>query len=95
MNQVLTKSSLTPAFARLVELIQALNFGRVEALRVRDGRPFFDLPPRVIQKVKMGADDSPRPEIVYGDFRLKDTIVDLLQTIARVGDGEIRSIEVR
>jgi hypothetical protein len=95
VNQALTKSSLTPALSRLVELMQALNFGRVEALMVRGGQPLFDPPPRVIQKVKMGADNGPRPEVASADFRLKDGVIELLEIIARVGTGEIRSIEVR
>jgi hypothetical protein len=95
VNQALTKSSLTPALSRLVELMQALNFGRVEALAVRGGQPLFDPSPRVIQKVKMGADNGPRPEVASADFRLKDGVIELLEIIARVGTGEIRSIEVR
>jgi hypothetical protein len=95
LNQPITKSSLTPALARLVELLQALNFGRVEALTIRDGQPVFDPPPRVIQKLKMGADNAPRPEVGYADFRLKDGVIELLEMIARLENGEIRSIEVR
>ena len=95
MNQPITKSSLTPALARLVELLQALNFGRVEALTIRAGQPVFDPPPRVVQKLKMGADNAPRPEMGYADFRLKDGVIELLQMIARLDNGEIRSIEVR
>jgi hypothetical protein len=95
MNQLITKSSLTPATARLIELMQALNFGRVEALTIRGGQPVFDPPPRVVQKIKMGADNGPRPEIGYNDFLLKGGIVELLEIIARLKDGEIRTIEVR
>jgi hypothetical protein len=95
LNQPITKSSLPPALARLVELLQALNFGRVEALTVRGGQPVFDPPPRVIQKLKMGADNAPRPEIGHSDFRLKDGVIELLEMIARLDNGEIRSIEVR
>ena len=95
MNQLITKSSLTPALARLIELLQALNFGRVEALTIRGGQPVFDPPPHIVQKIKMGADNGPRPEIGYADFRLKDGIIELLEIIARLQDGEIRTIEVR
>jgi hypothetical protein len=95
LTQPFTKSTLTPALARLIELLQTLNFGRIEALAVRGGQPAFDPPPRVIQKIKMGADNGPRPEIAYTDFRLKGGIVELLEIIARLQDGEIRTIEVR
>jgi hypothetical protein len=75
--------------------LQTLNFGRIEALIVRGGQPVFDPPPRVIQKVKMGADNGPRPEVGQSDFRLKDGVIELLEVIARLENGEIRSIEVR
>lgn len=95
MNQAITKSSLTPALARFVELMQVLNFGRVETVTVRDGQPVFDPPPLVIQKIKLGADNGPRAEIDYTDFRLKGGVVELLEVMARLGNGRIRSIEVR
>jgi len=95
LNQSITKSALTPGLAHLIELLQALNFGRIEALTIRGGQPVFDPPPRIIQKIKMGADNVPRPEMGYADFRLKDGVIELLEVIARLENGEIRSIEVR
>jgi hypothetical protein len=95
LNQAITKSSLTPGLARLIELLQALNFGRIEGLVVQGGQPVFDPPPRIVQKLKMGADNAPRPEACYADFRLKDGVIELIEVVARVGTGEIRSIEVR
>jgi hypothetical protein len=88
VNQPITKSSLTPGLARLIELLQTLNFGRIEALTVRSGQPVFDPPPRVIQKFKMGADNAPRPETGHADFRLKDGVIELLEVIARMENGE-------
>ncbi len=95
MNPNITKSSLTGDQAQLVKLMQALNFGRIEELGVRGGQPVFDPKPRVIQKVKIGADNAPRPEFLSADFRLKNGIVELLAMIERLRDGEVRSIEIR
>ncbi len=95
MNQTSTKSSLTTAQAQLVELLQALNFGRIEALRVRGGQPTFDPPPRVIKKLKFGGENGPRAEVAYGDFRLKQGVIELLELISRIEQGEVRSIEIR
>jgi hypothetical protein len=95
VNPSITKSSLSPAQARLFELLQGLNFGRVEGLRVRAGEPIFDPPPRVIQTVKLGLDNGPRPERSYGDFRLKHQVVEMLDIVSSLGDGEVRSIDVR
>jgi hypothetical protein len=43
----------------------------------------------------MGADNGSRSEIGYSDFRLKQGVIELLEMIARLGDGKVRSIEVR
>ena len=90
-----TKSSLAPAQTRLVELMQAVNFGRIESLHVRDGEPTFSPPPRVIQKLKMGGNNSSRAEAEFSDFRLRHGVVELLEMISRLRDGEVRSIEIR
>ena len=95
MDQLLTKSSLTPESAHLVELMQAINYGRIEDLVIRDGQPVFEPAPHIIQKVKIGADNGPRPEAGYIDFRLKGGVIELLELFARLKDGEIRTIEIR
>ncbi len=38
MSEVTTKASLTPARRRLLELMQEINFGRIEGLAVREPR---------------------------------------------------------
>ena len=63
MNELTTKSSLSDSHRRLVELMQRLNFGRIQNLVVRDGEPVFDPAPKVIQKVKIGGENGPRPEL--------------------------------
>jgi len=89
------KSSLTPPQARLVELMQRLNFGRIEDLHVRNGEPQFDPPPRVFRDVRPGRDNAPRPEAGKADFDLKTEIVDLFVHLEAVGDGVIERIEVQ
>lgn len=95
MKTSISKSALSPARARLLELLQSLNFGRVEGLKVHGGEPIFDPPPRVIQTLKLGADNGPRPERSYSDFRLKHQTVEMLNLLSSLGHGEVRSIEVR
>ena len=94
MNQPISKSSLSKARCDLVELCQQHPFCRIEGLLVRGGEPVFSPPPRIIQKLRMGGDNSARPESTLPDFWLKKQFVELLETIARLGDGEIRSIEI-
>ena len=94
MNQPISKSSLSKAQGGLVELCQQYPFSRIEGLLVRGGEPIFTPPPRVIQKLRMGGNNNPRPESTLPDFWLKKQTIELLETIAELGEGEIRSIEV-
>ena len=89
------KSTLSPARARLVDLMQRLNFGRIEGLHVLDGVPLFDPPPRVFRDVKPGRINGPRPEAAKADFDLKAEVIDLFVHLEEVGDGVIERIEVQ
>lgn len=95
MSKPISKSVLTEPQVRLVELLQQLNFGRIEGLRIRGGEPVFDPAPRVVRKLKMGADNAPRPEADLEDFWLKRPTIEMLETIAHLGDGQILSIDVK
>ena len=95
MKEPITKSCLSAAQIHLVELLQNLNFGRVEVLKVTGGEPVFDPPPRIIQKLKIGGENGRRPEVAFTEFRLKQGLIELLDLITSLGDGEIQSIEVR
>src|SRR5258708_4384765 len=94
MKQAISKSSLSKAQSDLVELFQRHPYCRIESLRVRGGEPLFTPPPRVIQKVRIGSDSSPRPESARADFCLKKHVVECLAAISSLGDGEVRSSEV-
>jgi len=95
MSHEVWKSSLSPARRRFVELLQQLNFGRVEKLQVRNGEPSFDPPPGVIYEVKFGGDNGTRPERAADDFLLKAQVVELLAHLERLGDGTVALIEVK
>jgi len=95
MNELTTKSSLSEPKRRLVELMQRLNFGRIEGLQVRAGEPVFAPAPRVIRKLKIGGENGPRPEVDYHDFWLKHQTIELLEAIASVGEGQVLAIEVK
>jgi hypothetical protein len=75
--------------------MQQVNFGRIEQLQVRSGVPLFNPPPRVIRKLKLGADNAPRPEYEFDDFLLKRQTAELLTVIQQMGDGEVLVIDVR
>ncbi len=95
MRVTLSKAALSPARRRLVELLQQLNFGRVEGLSVLDGDPVFDPPPRVVREVKFGGENGPRPEAAAADFPLKSQLVELFQHFDEIGDGTIDVLEVK
>ncbi|MHC5055206.1 MAG: hypothetical protein ACYTKD_10880 [Planctomycetota bacterium] len=90
-----TKARLTAPKRRLVELMQRVNFGRIERLAVRAGEPVFDPPPRVVREIKLGRESGPRPEMALGDFSLKGPVRQLLDGLARLGDGVVQSVEVK
>jgi hypothetical protein len=95
LNELTTKSSLSDSHRRLVELMQRLNFGRIQNLVVRDGQPLFDPAPKVIQKVKIGGENGPRPELSCEDFLLKKQTVELLEAISDLGEGTVLTIDVK
>jgi hypothetical protein len=95
MNHLATKASLSPNRQRLIEAMQQLNFGRIEGLEVYDGDPTFSPPPKLIQDIKLGADNGPRAELVREDFVLRAQVVELFEHLHRVGNGTIAAIDVR
>lgn len=95
MNDLTTKSSLSDSHRRLVELMQRLNFGRIEDLIIRGGEPVFDPAPKVIQKVKIGGENGPRPEVSCEDFLLKKQTIELLETITDLREGMVLAIDVK
>jgi hypothetical protein len=90
-----SKATLTSARRRLLELMQFVNFGRIENLIVRGGEPSLVPPPRVVREIKFGGDNGPRPELATDDFRLKAQVVDLFRELDRLGDGTVEALEVK
>jgi hypothetical protein len=95
MNKLSTKSSLSDSEQWLVELMQTLNFGRIEALHVRAGAPVANPAPQVIQKLKIGGENGPRPERAHDDFLLKRQTIEMLEALRELGDGKVLAIEVK
>jgi len=87
--------SLSPTQQRLVLLLQALNFGEIRDLHVKDGQPVFEPRPDVVRSVRLGAENGPRPEIGRTDCTIKMPVLELLEEIRRLGDGRIQRIAVK
>lgn len=90
-----SKSSLAPPRQRLVELMQRLGYGRIEDLEVRGGEPAFEPAPRVIQEIKIGGENGPRPELARDDFALKSQVTEFFGHLGRLGQGVVKVIEVK
>jgi hypothetical protein len=95
VNEFSTKKLLSPSRRRLLELMQQYNFCRIENIEIRDGQPVFEPPPRVIQDIKLGAENGPRPELEKDDFLLRAPIIELFEHLNKLGDGRIALIEVK
>ncbi len=91
----LTKSTLTPQRRALLEVLQQLNFGRLEDLHIRSGEPVMDTPPRIIREVKFGAENGPRSDQHKADFLLKSQLVELFSFFDEFRDGCISVLEVK
>ncbi len=90
-----TKRSLPPSRRLLVELMQRLHFGQILGLRVRNGEPVLDPPPRLVHDVKLASEPAPRPTEAGADFLLKQQVVELFAYFDRLRDGVIDLIEVK
>jgi hypothetical protein len=90
-----TKSALSSARRRLVELCQEINFGRVEGLQVRNGEPVLSPRPRVVVEHKFCSPNGPHPESKRADCALKSQHLDLMQLLDEIGDGTIEVLTLK
>jgi hypothetical protein len=95
MNNAVMKVSLSPAGARLVELMQWLNHGCIKELAVCGGEPVLTPLPRVVREIKFGGENGPRPEITKTDFEIKAPVRDLFAQFEAMGDGLVISLEIK
>ncbi len=89
------KTELSGCQRALVEMMQRINFGRVEGLAVKDGNPVLNPPPRVVRQVRFCRQNGPRPETAKADFALKAEVHDLFAHMEAMGDGVIECLEVQ
>lgn len=92
---VIPKSSLSPDRSGLLELMQRINFGRLEGLVVRGGEPLLDPPPKVVREIKFGGENDPRTERALGDFALKTQVVELFEHFDRLQNAEIEVLSIK
>lgn len=90
-----TKRALSPARRRLVELMQEVNFGRIEGLCVRDTEPLLEPAPRVLRDIVFGKMNSPNPARGREDFALKEQLIELFDLFDRERSVTVESLVVQ
>lgn len=84
MSQVVIKRrALSPARKRLVELMQEVNYGKIEGLHVHNGEPVFSPPPTVLRQYKFGKDNGSHESRGSHNFTLKSRVVQLFEAFDR------------
>ena len=94
MTDVVTKAALTPARKRLVELMQEVNSGRIEGLRVQNGEPVFDPPPTVLRLFLFGKDNGPNESRGNDGFALKKKVAELFEVFDRERSLSIQELMI-
>ncbi len=89
------KSQLSSPKQHLIELMQHINYGRIEGIVIRNGEPIIKPLPRIVRQVKFGAENGPRSDTYKRDFTLKVQVLDLITQIEALGNGIIYSLEVK
>jgi hypothetical protein len=89
------KQSLSGPRRQLVELLQDVNFGKLENLLVRAGEPQFAPAPRVIRELKFGGDNGSRDELAAPDFLLKAQVVELFNYLDQLQNGVVNVLEIK
>jgi len=89
------RNALSPAKARLLALMQQLNWGRIESLHVSDGEPLFEPPPRIVRDIKLGSENGPRNKPFRQDFFVKIQLSELFMELEELGEGVVERLEVK
>lgn len=89
------KGGLSLSRRRLVELMQHVNFGRLEGVRVYDAEPVLDPQPGIVREIKFGSENGPRPELTADDFALKSQVVEMFDHLDQLRDCHIESLEIK
>jgi hypothetical protein len=92
--QTKRKSSLSPAWRRLIDLMLEIAYGSIEDLQVRDGQPVFDPPPQINRLRVFGCKNGPHAKGSLRDFVLNEQFVWLLDEIG-TGTMTVRTITIQ
>ena len=88
-------SHLSPFRQRLVRGCQAINYGHIERLEVKNSEPIFKPETLVYVDIKLDLDYCARSEVGLADFVLPDEILRLMAWLDEIQNGTIEKLEVR
>jgi len=95
MSPVIKFSQLSKPRQTIVRICQAINYGHIREITIRNGEPVFIPPPVVLLDVQLNDDDGPRPELTLPDFALPHEVRRLLERFDRIKDGKLAELEIR
>jgi len=89
----MTGRTLTPGQRQVVEIIEALGFGTIQGLSIRDGQPCYDPAPKILKSIKLGSPPE-RPRASSDTDTLKKEFANLFDCLSGLCDGTV-DIEVQ
>jgi hypothetical protein len=90
----MTKSSLNPSQRQTVDIIEALGFGAIVGLSIRDGLPCYDPEPRIVQTIKLASGPGRQPDRSCADLTLQKEFEQLFDQLTQLGSAVV-DIEVQ
>lgn len=94
-SPLFSKQDLSDCRRTFLELMQSVNFGRIEDLQISAGEPVLDPHPVVFREHKFGGENGPRPELGAADFLLKQQVVELFAFFDELQNGVIDVLELK
>jgi len=91
----MTKQELPMSHQVVIEMMQAINFGRIEGMIMEAGRPNFYRPYRTVHSVKLTGEGHPPSKRPDGDFVLREAHVALSELMKGLPDGARLTIDIR
>ncbi len=88
-------SDLTVAQRQLLEVMSALQYGRVENLPVDAGEPVFGRGVIIVRVARLGGASGEAQIPAAAEFELKKSVCDLFAEMEQVGNGLIVRLEFR
>ncbi|MDP8237676.1 MAG: hypothetical protein P9X24_01180 [Candidatus Hatepunaea meridiana] len=88
------KRDISAPRRKLLEVMQDINFGRIEGLQVREGEPVFDPMPTMLSLFLFGKDNGPNASRRNDGLIIKKKVVELFEVFDREQSLSIRELMI-